>query len=169
MIITGHSLGGGLARIVGTLLQQVSLSFEPPGLGTSYRKYSVDVRDASGNSQTLKVQRDFLDHQSFALVTAFDPVPHVDQQVGLIQNIQCDHKDSSINSFACHLLEGTICHLVKHCGDPRGRFVGCDSTFELSAVGPSLRGLLWRNKWVSVPACLIAGGGMLLGIIPEFL
>ena len=36
VIITGHSLGGGLARIVGTLTNVPSVSFSPPGLGEFY-------------------------------------------------------------------------------------------------------------------------------------
>ena len=37
VIITGHSLGGGLARIVGTLTGLPSVSFSPPGLALSHR------------------------------------------------------------------------------------------------------------------------------------
>jgi predicted esterase YcpF (UPF0227 family) len=39
--ITGHSLGGGLARIVGSLAQLPSITFSPPGIAQSYRKFQV--------------------------------------------------------------------------------------------------------------------------------
>jgi hypothetical protein len=41
--ITGHSLGGGLARIVGSLAQLPSITFSPPGIAQSYRKFQVSV------------------------------------------------------------------------------------------------------------------------------
>ena len=74
LVITGHSLGGGLARIVGTLAGQQSVSFAPPGLGLSYRKYSVNVKN-----RTLVVDKAQMDHQSMAVVTEFDPVVSLSQ------------------------------------------------------------------------------------------
>ena len=47
VVITGHSLGGGLARIVGSLTEQLSVSFSPPGIAMSYRKYSMQEADGS--------------------------------------------------------------------------------------------------------------------------
>jgi hypothetical protein len=69
VMITGHSLGGGLARIVGTLTEVPSVSFSPPGLALSYRKYSAIRPDGSVLSITSKGA---MHHESVAVITEFD-------------------------------------------------------------------------------------------------
>ena len=69
VIITGHSLGGGLARIVGLLTGETSVSFSPPGIGLSYRKYSAYTIQGEKRSINLSGQ---LHHQSFSIVTEYD-------------------------------------------------------------------------------------------------
>lgn len=81
--------GGGLARIVGTLtgefytvyssciysvtliltLGQPSISFSPPGLGLSYRKYSTKTKDG----KVIKVSnKGAVHHRSVAVITELD-------------------------------------------------------------------------------------------------
>ena len=169
LVITGHSLGGGLARIVGTLTGQPSVSFGPPGLGLSYRKYSFDAKGKEGEAKnTIRVKN--MDHQSLAIITEFDWVPQIDQQVGLVQNIQCDHKKQSNNailSTACHAMETTTCHLLRHCGDPQGRFTSCNSTFEMTAMAPSVGSFLWQTRYLSLPLSFFAIAFMILAVVPE--
>ena len=69
VMITGHSLGGGLARIVGTLTELPSVSFSPPGLALSYRKYCATRPDGSLLSITSKGA---MHHESMAVITEFD-------------------------------------------------------------------------------------------------
>lgn len=69
VMITGHSLGGGLARIVGTLTELPSVSFSPPGLALSYRKYSARKKDGTLLSITSKGA---LHHESISVITEFD-------------------------------------------------------------------------------------------------
>ena len=69
VILTGHSLGGGLARIVGTLTELPSVSFSPPGLALSYRKYSATRPDGSLLSIMSKGA---MHHESMAVITEFD-------------------------------------------------------------------------------------------------
>lgn len=45
------------------------------------------------------------------------------QQVGLIQLISCDTAGKALQ-LSCHMLEGTICELIRHCGDDRWDVVG---------------------------------------------
>jgi len=165
LVITGHSLGGGLARIVGTLTGQASVSFGPPGLGLSYRKYSIEEDNSNGN--LIKIHnKSQMDHQSLAIVTAFDLVTQIDQQVGLIQNIQCDHQDKAVHTSACHLLEGTICHLLKHCGDHKGRFMTCESQFEVGVLGPTVSAFLWNYRYLTGPLVLVIVTFFLLAVVP---
>jgi lipase ATG15 len=80
VIITGHSLGGGLARIVGSLTGSPSVSFAPPGLGLSYRKYSLNDQSSSFSSTgidtssttTRAMSPGAVHHKSIAVITEFD-------------------------------------------------------------------------------------------------
>jgi hypothetical protein len=92
----------------------------------------------------------------------------VDQQVGLIQKIMCDASDKS-HQNACHLLEGTICHLLQHCGDDRGRFLDCSFSFNINAVVPFLERVIWTHKWIAIPLLLCLPIMIALAVIPEIL
>lgn len=165
VILTGHSLGGGLARIVGTLTGLPSASFSPPGLKLSYRKYSAQRPDGT----VIKVPSiGTLHHQSITVVTEMDWITQIDVQVGLVQHILCDH-DSKAHQNSCHLLEGTICHLLKHCGDSRQRFVApyCESSFNIAAVYPGLVAYFSQHRLILLPLILIVLFLILLAIVPE--
>ena len=164
VLLTGHSLGGGLARIVGTLTGLPSASFSPPGLKLSYRKYSAQRPDGS----VIKVPSVGMYHQSITVVSELDWISQIDVQVGLVQQILCDH-DSKAHQNSCHLLEGTICHLLKHCGDNRQRFVApfCESSFNIAAVYPSLVAYFFQHRLILLPLILIVLFLILLAIVPE--
>lgn len=79
VILTGHSLGGGLSRIVGALARLPSVSFSPPGIALSHRKYGVlePVLDAEGEDIGTHVRRRIrglksLHDQSMAVLTESD-------------------------------------------------------------------------------------------------
>ncbi len=99
-------------------------------------------------------------------LTNFIRIPYVDQQVGLIQKIMCDVSEKS-HQNACHLLEGTICHLLQHCGDHRNRFLDCHFSFNFDALAPSLQKVLWEQKWIVVPVLTIIPLMITLAIVPE--
>ena len=166
VIITGHSLGGGLARIVGALTSIPSVTFSPPGLELSHRKYAV--LNSDGSLHRLDNSNGALHHQSVAVVTEYDVITQVDTQVGLVQRIQCDKK-SQAHQNACHLLEGTICHLLEHCGDPRGRFQSCEYTYDLASMFPPLLRFAGRNKLILILGLLSVALIILLALIPEIL
>ncbi|CAN0196501.1 unnamed protein product, partial [Phaeothamnion confervicola] len=99
IVLTGHSLGGGLARIVAALERTASVCFSPPGIAQSYRKF---------RSGPLAVDRDFLHHSSVSVIPEHDFIPMIDTQVGLIQTITCS-TSSKVLQNSCHMLEGTLC------------------------------------------------------------
>jgi len=169
IILTGHSLGGGLARIVGTLTKQKSITFSPPGLGLSYRKYSAQRPDgrvirASNNL----VNKGTMHHHSVAVVTEFDMITQVDRQVGLVQNILCDHEGKA-HQNACHMLEGTICHLLEHCGDDKGRFAGCEYDFDIAAISPGVVSFLKMHSWFIAPFVGLIAMIFIIAIVPELM
>lgn len=76
VILTGHSLGGGLSRIVAALTHLPSVSFAPPGIALSHRKFSV-LEEKSSSSSPLSTNRKIggmtdLHDQSMAVITDFD-------------------------------------------------------------------------------------------------
>lgn len=80
VILTGHSLGGGIARIVGSILGKTSVTFSPPGLVQSYSKL---VHDIGGES--ARVDRRRLHHESISVIPEYDPISMIDTQPGLVQ------------------------------------------------------------------------------------
>eukprot|EP00611_Tribonema_gayanum_P001910 TRINITY_DN11405_c0_g1_i1.p1 TRINITY_DN11405_c0_g1~~TRINITY_DN11405_c0_g1_i1.p1 ORF type:complete len:963 (+),score=216.15 TRINITY_DN11405_c0_g1_i1:3-2891(+) len=156
--LTGHSLGGGLARIVGSLAKVPSITFSPPGIAQSYRKFQV----AAG-----ALGRAGLHHESVAVIPEHDFVPMIDTQVGLVQTVTCKASAKALQG-ACHLLEVTLCELIDHCGDNRGRFTGCEWEYNLGNLVPffidTLRARMstWLAPGIALVLIIVA-----LLIVPE--
>ncbi|CAM9629153.1 unnamed protein product [Discosporangium mesarthrocarpum] len=160
VVLTGHSLGGGLARIVGALEKTTSICFSPPGIAQSYRKFSVGPES---------LDTAFLHQMSVSVVPEHDFVPMIDtQQVGLIQTITCSTSGKALQ-LSCHMLEGTLCDLIRHCGDNRGRFTDCKFEYNMSHLFPHVLGYL-QNKvtWV---VCAVAMISIIIAlfVVPELL
>jgi len=91
----------------------------------------------------------------------------IDEQVGLVQNIRCD---TSVFTPACHLLEGSICHLLKHCGDDQERFVGCKwNMAELHDITPTFLTIMWAYRYVFAPIFIFVIVFVMLAIVPEII
>ncbi|KAG7401138.1 hypothetical protein PHYBOEH_002696 [Phytophthora boehmeriae] len=119
VVLTGHSMGGGIARLVGSIVGTTSVTFSPPGFVQSYSKL---VHHIGGMS--MKVDRASLHHRNFAVVPEYDPITMIDAQAGMTQKISCDTPHLSMQ-LSCHMLEGTLCNLVEHCGSARKRISSC--------------------------------------------
>ncbi|ETV87688.1 hypothetical protein H257_01175 [Aphanomyces astaci] len=128
VILTGHSLGGAIARVVGSVLGKPSVSFSPPGSGQTYSKL---VHDIAG--QDMQVDRSRLHHESTCVLPEYDPVTMIDTQSGLIQRITCDTPHLSMQ-LSCHMIQGTLCNLLQHCGDDRGRFSSCQFEHRITSL-----------------------------------
>lgn len=159
VVLTGHSLGGGLARIAGALEGAPSVTFSPPGLGQNFRKFRPQTGPGG-------LTRGDLYHGSVAVVPENDPVARVDTQVGNIQHIMCKSESLALTN-ACHMLEGTLCELLAHCGDHRGRFTRCEYEYNIGSLVPFFWGFI--DDYIF---WLLPGVGLLfvfgaLAIIPE--
>eukprot|EP01062_Namystynia_karyoxenos_P037341 TRINITY_DN27188_c0_g1_i2.p1 TRINITY_DN27188_c0_g1~~TRINITY_DN27188_c0_g1_i2.p1 ORF type:complete len:916 (+),score=221.35 TRINITY_DN27188_c0_g1_i2:90-2750(+) len=100
VILTGHSLGGGLSKLVSGLERVRSVTFSPPGMRLSGAKYGIHSSEHA--------------FFSFSIVPEKDVVPMVDRIAGLRQDIECASKWY----LPCHHLRTTICDLLHKCGDP---------------------------------------------------
>ncbi len=70
VVITGHSLGGGLARIISSQELVTSISFSPPGIAQSYRKFHLSESNAGA-----------LHHASISVMPEYDFASLIDTQV----------------------------------------------------------------------------------------
>lgn len=95
-------------------------------------------------------------------------ITQVDHQVGLVQKILCD-KDELAHQNSCHLLEGTICHLLQHCGDSKHRFSKCEYDVDISAVAPSVISFAWAHRWLLSPTAILLTLMVAFAIVPELL
>ncbi|KAI9034213.1 hypothetical protein DFJ74DRAFT_10497 [Hyaloraphidium curvatum] len=104
VIVTGHSLGGGMASIGGALTGLKSVGYSPPGIVYSSLKFGIqDVYS--------------LDETMISIYAEGDVVPKVDTHYGMQQYIPCEPG----STLACHYITRTILFLQKSCGDPFGR------------------------------------------------
>ena len=86
-----------------------------------------------------------------------------------MQRILCDKVDSA-HLNACHLLEGTLCHLLQHCGDDSPRaLLSCDYQFDIAAITPVVAASLIAHKWIGLPAAVFGMCVVALAVVPELL
>ncbi|KAE8914812.1 hypothetical protein PF005_g1088 [Phytophthora fragariae] len=103
LVITGHSLGGAIAAMIGAKTKTSAVSFSGPGLLYSLGRFGITSRDVRDYVLTMKPRKDI--------------VPQVDELGGLVQEIRC--KKSS--PMGCHSTSTHLCELYFSCGDPRQR------------------------------------------------
>lgn len=117
VVMTGHSLGGGLAHIVGSFTERPSVAFSPPGVLELRRKLHYEGE---------RLHQHHILHRAVAIMPQLDPVPLIGAQAGLVQKIRCTHP---FGVLGCHMVERSICELLDSCGDHRGRFTGCQTRY----------------------------------------
>ena len=101
----------------------MEVAISSPGLYSCMAKhlYQHRRRDLDGDREGHAVH-----HETVTIIGENDFIISIfDNHAGLVQNIACD--ESSDIPIACHLLEYTICHLLAHCGDHRGRWDKCSN------------------------------------------
>jgi hypothetical protein len=107
VVLTGHSLGGGLASIVSGLEDLDSFGISSPGIKYSALKFNIDVQNLNMDALQSVVYRDG------------DAVAMIDAHYGNTQTIPCEYRTS--NPMLCHSISGTVRELSTSCGDPYGR------------------------------------------------
>ena len=105
VILTGHSLGGGLSKIVGSRNGVDAVTFSGPGVMLSRKKF--DLTEESINRHCVSVK------------PAIDLVPQIDIDGGLVQHIDCHG-----TIVTCHAIVHTTRKLIGSCGDyPLNRWI----------------------------------------------
>jgi len=110
ILLTGHSLGGGVAKIAGSRMGILTVAFQAPGI--------VHSRLAFGVTKTS------IDKWVINVASPSDPVAQVDQLGGVLFMMDCTMR----NSVSCHIPTVALCDLFNRCGslDPREPILKCD-------------------------------------------
>jgi len=122
LYITGHSLGGGFAAIVGALEGVTAVTFSAPGL------------EASSAMLSPMPELPALRFRWINVVPDHDLVPQVDSQSGSVLKINC----AANSPIACHSLQSTLCELAAQCGEGGGRPQARDYTFACPTCAESV-------------------------------
>ena len=101
IIIVGHSLGGGLAKLLGRLLNKQAISLSGPGVNAFHSLWGYE-----GNSENFELS-------AIDLVPDMDLVPRVEVSGGTTYRIVC--KDGP---FACHSKALSLCEVLIMCRNP---------------------------------------------------
>jgi lipase ATG15 len=120
--ITGHSLGGGLAIIVGARQRVPAVAFSGPNAVLSRLKF--------------RISRDDLDAFAVNIIPRGDPVPLIDEQALLTEFIQCRTPRGAMPG-TCHFITRTLCELQFICGSGnRPPLKDCQDKFDYPAPLP---------------------------------
>ncbi|CAE8616795.1 unnamed protein product [Polarella glacialis] len=114
LIITGHSLGGGLAQIVGARVHASAVTWSPVGVLYNMDRFNMTERGVYRN--IVDVQPDL------------DVVPLIDKQPGFTKRIAC-----TATTLQCHSVRRSGCELYWICGDARGRNMDANCKAEVGA------------------------------------
>jgi len=126
--VAGHSLGGGIASIVGATLGVSSVSYSGPGFFFAKWQFGTKLSLPSGNETWYpKLARAV--NLNTVFVPSSDAVPRFDSHIGAIQHTACTKRAP----LSCHSISAMVCDLLLRCGDNQDqkRFHRCaDACFE---------------------------------------
>ncbi|XP_063901270.1 uncharacterized protein LOC135120872 [Zophobas morio] len=109
VVLTGHSLGGGLAIITGALTRHPSVGFSAPGITHGWRKVLALRERTKKYDRKYGKNKETFPHTALNIVPANDPIAMVDSHAGMVQKIACKHTHQALQ-MSCHMLEApTIC------------------------------------------------------------
>lgn len=98
VVLTGHSLGGAIAKVVAAGSNIPVVAISSPGVFLSSRGFGID--------------QDPLKYIAINLINDGDIMPKLDRLTGAVFHLGC----GSSNPFRCHQPGQTICELLSHCG-----------------------------------------------------
>ena len=101
IIITGHSLGGGLAKLLGRILNKQAVSLSGPGVNAFHSLWGYE-----GFSENFEIS-------AIDLVPDLDLVPRVEVSGGTVYRIICNR-----GPFSCHGKELSLCEVLIMCRNP---------------------------------------------------
>jgi len=101
IVITGHSLGGGVAVVNGALNQIPAIGISAPNAKLSHRFFGISEKN--------------IDLYTYNVIPERDIFPRVDDPPLSIENIRCRVPEND-SVFECHASTRTLCELMFSCG-----------------------------------------------------
>jgi len=101
VVIVGHSLGGGLAKLLGKLVKKEAVSLSGPG-GNAFHS----LWEYKGKSENFEIS-------VIDLVPDMDLVPRVETSGGTVYRIIC-----KAGVFRCHKKTMSLCEVLIMCRNP---------------------------------------------------
>lgn len=114
VVIVGHSLGGGLAKLLGRLLNKQAISLSGPGVNAFHSLWKYE-----GESENFEIS-------AVDLVPDMDLVPRVETSGGTIYRIICKKGVAK-----CHKSVYSLCEVLIMCRNPNYK-VYCENLAEFS-------------------------------------
>ena len=87
IVLTGHSLGGTVAQLVGSKLRLASVAFASPGITLMHKKFGISV--------------DAIDAYSSNIIASNDVIARIDKLGGAVHHVLCEHQRGDV----CHSIE----------------------------------------------------------------
>ena len=103
VVFVGHSLGGGLAKIIGKIVGRDSVSLSGPGINAFHSLWKY-----TGNSTYFELT-------SVDIIPDLDLVPRVEISGGTIYRLICLQRP-----YECHSKELSLCESLMMCDNPNG-------------------------------------------------
>ena len=101
VVIVGHSLGGGLAKLFGRLMKKQAISLSGPGVNAFHSLWKYE-----GESENFEIS-------AIDLVPDMDLVPRVEVSAGTVYRIICQAGVSN-----CHFKDYSLCEVLIMCRNP---------------------------------------------------
>ena len=101
VVIVGHSLGGGLAKLFGRMVNKQAISLSGPGINAFHSLWNYE-----GESENFEIS-------AIDLVPDGDLVPRVEVSGGTIYRIIC-----KFGAFGCHSKVNSLCEVLIMCNSP---------------------------------------------------
>ena len=98
LLLTGHSLGGGVGQVVAVRVQGIAVVFSAPGVVLSRKKFKLTLQE--------------IDNRAFNICPVGDLVPLIDTQGVKAQQIRCSPDRLS---YYCHSILHTIDEIEASC------------------------------------------------------
>lgn len=115
LVVTGHSLGGGVAMIAGAATSVAAVAYSGPGPVLGRRKYAKAIQVGCPECP-VDTRPEATDAHAFNVVPLGDVVPWLGGQPSKAVDIPCDS-----GAAACHSVIRSMCTIMQSCGDPWGR------------------------------------------------
>eukprot|EP00927_Polykrikos_kofoidii_P042384 TRINITY_DN36296_c0_g1_i1.p1 TRINITY_DN36296_c0_g1~~TRINITY_DN36296_c0_g1_i1.p1 ORF type:complete len:691 (-),score=71.28 TRINITY_DN36296_c0_g1_i1:55-2127(-) len=124
LVLTGHSLGGTFAQVAASRTGVPALVWSSPGTKLMARAFKISTQKGK---------------KTVNIIPETDPVPNLDTQLGVVQQIECRNlkgqRIGAADAMDCHAPRKSVCEVWRVCGDPQQRQFNCGDFIDTRFLG----------------------------------